>query len=172
MNNLLTILLLNKLSKENGNVVSEFNTKVDGSQTYTNSERLNSLITKIDSFDTSNFTSMKNLFRSTRITTAPFLDMSNVTDVDSMFFACLNLVNVPIYNTSKITNFDSMFFACSNLSDESLNNILQMCINATSYTGTKTLQQLGLRSTSYTTSRIQGLSNYQAFIDADWTIGF
>lgn len=154
------------------NIPNDKNAKIDGTQTYTNSERLNSLITEIGTFDTQNFTTMKNLLRSTKITTAPFLDMSNVTDVDSMFFACSNLVNVPIYDTSKITIFDSMFFGCTKLSDESLNNILQMCINATLYTSTKTLRQLGLRNTSYTSSRIQGLSNYQAFINAGWSIGF
>ena len=65
-----------------------------------------------------------------------------------------------------------MFTGCVKLTDNSLNNILQICINATLYTGTKTLYTLGFRSNKYSVERIQALSNYQAFIDAGWTIGY
>ena len=65
---------------------------------------------------------------------------------------------------------NGMFQSCTLLTQESLNNILQMCINATSFTGTKTLKYLGLSSTQATTC--QSLSNYQAFLNAGWTTGY
>lgn len=63
-----------------------------------------------------------------------------------------------------------MFSRCSSLSNESLNNILEMCINATSYTGTKTLKQIGLTSSQATTC--QSLSNWNDFVTAGWTTGY
>lgn len=109
------------------------------------------------------------------ITKAPLLDTSSVTGISYMFDGCTNLQNIPVYDTSSITGSSSMtntFRTCPSLNNESLNNILVMCINATSYTGTKTLAQLGFASTNYPVSRIQALPNYQAFIDAGWTIGY
>ena len=63
-----------------------------------------------------------------------------------------------------------IFYHCPALSNESLNNILAMCANATSYTGTKTLAYIGISETQATTC--QGLSNYQDFINAGWTTGY
>lgn len=102
----------------------------------------------------------------------PLLDSSNVTNMSNAFTNCYALTSIPAFNTSKVTNFSSAFSNCTSLTNESLNNILLMCIGASSYTGTKTLYQLGFRSGNYASSIIQGLSNYQAFIDAGWTIGY
>jgi len=63
-----------------------------------------------------------------------------------------------------------MFIHCENLSNESLNNVLQMCINATSYAGTKTLKYIGL--TIAQANICQSLSNWQEFLDAGWTAGY
>ena len=104
----------------------------------------------------------------------PLLDTSNTTTFENCFAGCTNLEVLPQLNTSKVTNFSGMFssYGSRHLSDESLNNVLKMCINATSYSGTKTLVQLGITSASHTASKIQGLSSYQAFLDAGWTIGY
>lgn len=63
-----------------------------------------------------------------------------------------------------------MFYNCIKLSDESLNNILAMCANATSYTDTKTLERIGL--TSEQATKCTTLSNYSAFTAAGWTTGY
>ena len=63
-----------------------------------------------------------------------------------------------------------MFYNCTNLSDESLNNILAMCKNATSYSDTKTLAYIGL--TEEQANRCKTLSNYSAFTAAGWTTGY
>ena len=66
-----------------------------------------------------------------------------------------------------------MFYSCSSLTDESLNNILTMCINISpSYRSNKTLSTLGFNASWCSASKIQALSNYQAFLDAGWTIGY
>lgn len=89
------------------------------------------------------------------------------------FYGCRALVNVPLLDTSNITMMDSCFSDCQNLSDDSLNNILRMCINATKYSRSqKTLVKIGLSKTYYPASRIQALPNYADFIAAGWTIGY
>lgn len=63
-----------------------------------------------------------------------------------------------------------MFYNCIKLSYESLNNILAMCANVTSYTRTKTLQNVGLSSAQ--AAKCTTLSNYSAFTAAGWTTGY
>lgn len=100
------------------------------------------------------------------------VNTSKVKNMQQMFYNCSSLKDVPIFNTSSVTNFSNMFGLCSLLSDESIYNIMQMCINAISYAGTKTLKYVGFSANWCPASKIQGLSNYQAFLDAGWTIGY
>lgn len=121
--------------------------------------------------DTSNVTRMSNMFSScTMLKTVPLLDTSNCGNMASMFKST-PIVDIPVFDTSKMVNMSGFVQNCNYLSDESLNNIMRMCINTTSvFTGTKTLAYLGLTSAQATTC--QSLSNYQAFIDAGWTTGY
>lgn len=123
--------------------------------------------------DTSNITNMQNMFRACHaLISIPQLDTNLVTNMSWMFGGCWALTTVPQLNTSSVTNFDNMFAGVNVLSNDSLNNILAMCIGATSYTGTKKLTTLGIESIYYSAETIQSLSNYSAFIDAGWTIGY
>lgn len=123
--------------------------------------------------DISNVSSIANSFAScTNLTSIPQLNTLNIYNFQNAFSGCTNLTTVPILNTSSAGNLRNMFNSCPNLTDESLNNVLQMCINATSYTGTKTLAYLGFNNTNYSATRIQALSHYQDFINAGWTIGY
>ena len=126
--------------------------------------------------NTSNVTTMKSMFSTCyRLKEIPQFDTSNVTDMYAMFNSCEKLANVPQLNTSNVTNMTSMFNGCYSLNDTSLDNILKMCINAVSYTGTKTLKFLGFQyqmTTYYPASKIQALPHYQDFINAGWTIGY
>lgn len=93
----------------------------------------------------------------------------------STFSGCTNLKSVPVIDVSSASSsnaFQNTFQNCTNLTDTSLDNILQTCISAVSYTGTKTLARLGFTATNYPASRIQALPHYQDFIDAGWTIGY
>lgn len=131
-------------------------------------------LTTIPLIDTSNVEWMNNMCSGcSSLTDFPLIDTSNVLSMNSMFNTCPNLQNVPVLNTSKVNNLQSMFGGGDiGLTDESLNNILKMCINATLYSGTKTLAYLGFLSSQYSAARIQALSNYQDFINAGWTIGY
>lgn len=125
--------------------------------------------------DTSEVTDMSYFFDQSSFETAPYMNTSKVTTMKNMFNGNSNLKNVPVYDTSSINagdGFKRTFYALGSqpLTDDSLNNIMQMCINATSYTGTKTLKELGIVSTKATTC--QSLSNYQAFLDAGWTTDY
>ena len=99
----------------------------------------------------------------------PLIDISALTSITSFFQDFKSLETVPVLDTSHITNMSNMFTRCWALSDESLDNILQMCINATSYTSTKTLYAIGIKSTNYPAERIQALPHYQDFINAGWS---
>ena len=123
--------------------------------------------------NTSNAIGVKGMFNGCNsLLSIPLIDTSNVTTMNTMFSQCYALSDVPILNTSKVTIFTNAFSNCRSLTDTSLDNILQMCINAISYTDTKTLLQLGINSTYYPASRIQALPHYQDFLDAGWTIGY
>lgn len=130
----------------------------------------------IPNIDTGNATSLWMTFAGCEtITTIPQLNTSKVTDMRDTFGGCINLIDIPVLDTSSVTQFGSWrygstFGNCSSLSNNSLNNILQMCINAVNYTGTKTLKYLGLTEAQATTCT--GLSNYAAFTAAGWTTGY
>lgn len=129
------------------------------------------MLKKIPATTTVSGTSLKWAFSSEpSLTEIPYLDTTVVTNMEQMCYASASLTTIPVLNTSSVTNMNYMFSYIEGLTDSSLDNILQMCINATSYNGTKTLKQIGI-SSRYT-ARIQALPHYQDFIDAGWTIGY
>ena len=148
--------------------------------------------------DTSNAIDLRYMFQNcSKMEFVPLLNLQNATNTSMMFYSCQLLKNIPQFNTSKVTTMNSMFSgcyalknmpildtssinvasgmntifsSCSSLSNESLNNIMAMCIRAVNFPGVKTLQRIGLSSSQATTC--QTLSNYQAFLDAGWTTGY
>lgn len=130
-----------------------------------------SLLTTIPQIDTSKVTTMFSMFQSCKkLKSIPQINTQNVDSMFVMFIDCGNLEDVPVLDTTKVTTILHMFTGCSSLSNDSLNNIMQMCIGAIKYTGTKTLKEIGLTSAQATTC--QSLNNYQAFLDAGWTTGY
>lgn len=124
----------------------------------------------LSNLNSSNITSTARMFANCpNITEVSLFNTSNVTNMSVMFAACSKLTTIPIFNTSKVTNFQNMFNSCTKLSDTSLDNILQMCIGATSYTGTKTLAQLGITDNTLK-NKVPTLPHYQDFLNAGWTI--
>lgn len=128
----------------------------------------------VPQFNTTSNNHFSSMFRScTNLIVAPTLDTTSAINVNYMFSGCTNLQTVPVYNISGIGDymqFTSMFENCPNLSNDSLNNILQMCATHTSTASRKTLKMLGLSEEQATTCKT--LSNYQAFLDAGWTTGY
>lgn len=197
MNKLLTMILLNKLKNKSGGVtptgtinitengevdvtnyalanvnvqaVSQMNAKV-----LTNAGsyfEIKNLIVELPTIDFSNITVLSNAFSNfSTLKKVNLTGTGSVTNLFHCFYFCSDLEDINVFDTSSVGNFNATFTGCNSLTNESLNNIMEMCINATSYTGTKTLLQLGLSSDQATIC--QGLSNYQAFLDAGWTTGY
>ena len=153
------------------------------------------LLTEIPLFDTGNVTSMNYMFcKCTALTEIPLLDLSSCTNIDSMFSGCSALTELPLLDTSNVTSMNNLFqgclaletipildtsnasgisafvSGCGSLSNESLNNVMKMCINATNFTWNKTLRHIGI--TQEQTVTCQSLSNYQDLINAGWTTGY
>ncbi len=129
------------------------------------------VLTSVPLFDTSSVTNMASMFNNCyAITSIPEFNTSSLQLMGSMFKNCSLLTTIPVFDTSKVTNLYYPFSGCGRLTNESLNNILTMCINATSYTGTKTLKYLGLSQSLANTCT--GLSNWAAAEAAGWTTGY
>ncbi len=127
---------------------------------------------EVPNYNTSKVANMSNLFyECLSLTKAPNYNTSKVTTMQYMFAGCTSLEEVPIYSTSLLTGtgMQGMFNGCNNLSDESLNNIMQMCINATKITSStyKKLSYIGLSTTQI--NKCKTLSNYQTLLDKGWT---
>lgn len=132
-----------------------------------------SSVVSFPTIDTSNATNFPEMFSTcTSMITAPTINTGKGTNFSRMFQDCAALTTVPEYNLSKATNLSYMFGGSYALNDTSLDNILKMCIGATSYTGTKTLYELGFRQDRYSAARIQALSSYNDFLNAGWIIGY
>ena len=127
-----------------------------------------------DSFLTGCTSTYQMFYLCCSLTEAPYFDTSKATNMVGMFQYCKSLVTVPAYNTKNVNNgeFGSLFNNCESLSDESLNNIMQMCITAVKITSStyKNLKSMGL--TQDQAIRCQSLPNYQAFLNAGWTTGY
>ena len=128
-------------------------------------------LTNVPLLNTSKVTQLRYAFASCEsLTEIPQLNTSSAASMAQMFRDCTNLTTVPLLNTSKVEYMEEMVYGCTNLSNESLNNILAMCKNATKYTGTKTLKFIGL--TSEQANICKTLSNYNAFTSAGWKTGY
>ena len=78
----------------------------------------------------SNVTNMNSMFYScSSLRVAPMFDTSSATLTTNMFQLCRNLVSVPQYNLRSCTNLTNMFADCSNLSEVFITNLA----NVTSY---------------------------------------
>lgn len=120
-------------------------------------------------FDTSNGLYFTQMFESCKkLVSVPQFNTGKSQSFNGMFRSCYALTDVPVFDMSSATDVTNMFNSCGALSDNSLNNIMASCISATNYTGTKQLSTIGLNSTQR--QKCTTLSNYQALLDAGWTL--
>ena len=108
----------------------------------------------------------------------PLVDTSNVTDMSNMFVGCPNLIEIPLLDTSSVLTMQNMFYSnspsgtllTSRLSDESIDNILLMCLNATSYTGIKSIGGSGIGLTlAVGSERVEASQYYSDVVNDGWT---
>lgn len=140
-----------------------------------------STFTEFDLFkdlDLSNIEGMASMFEDCRkLVSFGYFDSSNIQGMVSTFKGCSALTTLPgttnpsqILDTSNLMYFQDCFSGCMYLSNDSLNVILRMCINATKITSNKTLKYIGLADWQATTC--QTLSNWNDFVAAGWTTGY
>lgn len=129
-------------------------------------------LTTIPELDIGNAINTKQMFyMCENLTTIPVLNTTRVKNAEMMFSGCPNLTEIPVLDMSQLEFNEGMFSSCPNLSDNSLNNILAICTNATKIiSGRNKLKYIGL--TSEQANRCKTLSNYSAFIAAGWTTGY
>ena len=88
----------------------------------------------VPNFDTSNVTSFYMTFNNCiSLVNAPRFNTINAKSFRKMFEGCTSLSDVPQYDSSNITGnycMSSMFRGCNNLSNASIQNIVNMCLNA------------------------------------------
>lgn len=126
-------------------------------------------LTEIPDLDTKNVTNLTYTFQNCfSLKTIGHLDTSKVTDFYYTFLSCVSLKNIPVFDMRSAQSIDGMFYDCQNLTDQSLDNLLQSLISATSYQGTKTLAVLNLWG--YSDDRIQACPHYNDFVNAGWSI--
>lgn len=136
----------------------------------------NTSITHGPEMDTSSGENFNEMFKDCQaLTTIPQYDFSHGTGAMGLIDAfrdCTNLVTVPnLIRTpnSLVYYLENMFWGCESLSDESLNNIMAMCINCPN-AEYKELAYVGLSEEQAV--QCQSLSNYQNLIAAGWTTGY
>lgn len=87
-----------------------------GNSKLTNGMRFHGSFTECPMFDTSEMTTMKEMFRLCYyLTTVPSFNTSNVTDMNSMFYDCRKLTSIGQFDTSKVTDMNFMFYDCYEL---------------------------------------------------------
>lgn len=108
-------------------------------------------IKKIPLLDTSNVTSMSNMFRDcTKLISIPPIDTSNVVYMSSMFNNCVSLTTIPPIDTSNVTSMNQMFLYCSALTTipqldlSKVTNVFQMFLYCSVLTTLGSFQNLGM----------------------------
>lgn len=125
-----------------------------------------------DNYDVSQVTNLAYLFSQCfRLKKAPTMNTSHITNATGIFSTCESLITVPVYNFQSVTgtNNFNMFNYTPMLSNESLNNILAMCITMTGVTN-KNLKYIGLSAEQINICK--NLSNWDNFVAAGWTTGY
>lgn len=128
---------------------------------------------EIVEIDTSKVSSMNNMFHGcTSLIEAPKLNINVALNLSYLYSGCTSLVTIPEFEGNVYaTSVQNMFENCPNLSDESLNNILALCVKMKSVSiGNRTLKYIGL--TEEQAIKCESLSNYQAFYNAGWRTGY
>ncbi|MBO7712855.1 MAG: hypothetical protein J6S85_04745 [Methanobrevibacter sp.] len=131
-------------------------------------------------FKPSSFSCSPSSFNMT-LSTVELIDTSNMTSMYQTFYKNQGIVNFPEFDTSNVTTITNILSVTSGyirLTNTSWNNILNMC-RKSGVTTNKTLTSVVYGITNLTTSEqdtlrttLQGLTNYQDFIDSGWTLGF
>lgn len=130
----------------------------------------------LKNLDVSNLTTLRSMFDN--MAYLETLDLSefdtrNVENFQYFCRGCMRLETITFgtnFTFVSATNLQGIFTNCIAFDNNTLNEILRLCTTVSSaYTEAKTLAQLGINGQGYIDT-VPTLSNYQAFLDAGWTI--
>ena len=133
---------------------------------------------KTVSIDTSGATELYAMFANSAIENPPYLNTSNVTNVDSMFYKCTKLKNIPPYDFSKVTNMEHTFWGCSNITSipyldtHNVENIKFCFSNCTYLKSVPLLDFSNMTSADVAFSSCISLKNVGGFIGLKTDISF
>ena len=89
----------------------------------------------------------------------PLIDTSNVTNMNSMFYSCENLISIPQLSTSNVTNMSNMFYDCKSLTTIPLIDTSNVTYMANMFYHCYSLTTIPLIDTSNVTS-INGMFSH------------
>ena len=141
------------------------------------------LLTDVPSYDTTSNTTYRSMFQGcsalksvdiSSYSTANFV-VGQTGSLREMFSGCSNLEDINFggfqtFDPSKTNNVYNMFNNCTKLSNNTLNDILELCIIITPNVdaSNRKLATLGINSSFDNWNNIENLSNYTAFQQAGW----
>ena len=122
-------------------------------------------IKTIPPIDTSNVTSMSNMFRDCiKLISIPPLDTSKVAYMNTMFYDCVSLKTIPPIDTSNVTSMTQMFLYCNALTTipqldlSKVTDVWQMFLYCFALTTLGGFQNLGM---AYDTTASANYRNYR-----------
>lgn len=123
----------------------------------------------------SNFkpTNCRQTFNSCFSTSLPYFDTSLCTTFTEFAKSSTLLTDIPLYDLSSCstTGLTSMFVGTGNsFTQDSVDNILRMCMSAQAYTSKTLSSVFGYNLPSNVSTKAQDSQYYQAFLDSGWTL--
>ena len=110
-------------------------------------------ITTLSLFDVSGVNEAGEVFDNcVNLVSVPNFNFSILTNLQSAFYNCYNLTSVPQFYAPKLLNIRKTFAYCNNLSNESIQNIINICLNANIPAANKNLMVSSTDSPFYKTN--------------------
>ena len=159
---------ITRIKEAKENLKTSINAKLSDSQTKITDELISSYSTFVDNieggvdindyFITEGLTSTKyKLIR--LIKTCPLIDMTGITDTNSMFSGCVSLTTIPLLDTSNIKSMSGMFSGCTSLIKVPLLNTSKVTTTSNMFMQCRSLTTIPLLDTSNVTDASQMLWN-------------
>ena len=128
------------------------------------------------SLNNCNFSNVQNLWQSFgqcwNLQATPDIHSDNIINMCEAFNNCISLTEVIQYNTLKVNDMSKTFQFCNNLSNDSIQNIINMCLNS-NITNTTRMNLMTTNTYSPFSNTIFDNSYYQdrwqELTDAGWT---
>lgn len=97
-------------------------------------------LVSVPNFNTDNVYSFESTFaQCSSLGYVPNFNTSNAEYMSHMFTYCNNITDIPEFDTHKVRSLSCFIQGCNNLSNAAIQNVINMCLNATNYDGVRSL---------------------------------